>query len=329
MAKVLVTGANGFIGAWITKDLIEQGHEVFCLVRAKSDLSEIDGLAYQKMLGDVTDAESVIEASKGMDSVFHLAGVVAYKAADRPLMDRVNINGTQNVIQACLTNKVRRLVHYSSVCAIGAGRNPDQILNENSPYNIADLNLGYFETKRIGEELVRKAIKDHGLDAVMVNPSTVYGFGDAKKGSRKNQVKVAQGKLKVYPPGGVSVVAIEDVVQGTMAAWQKGRTGERYILSGENLSIKQVLGMIAEAAGQPPPSMMIPSWALHALGTLGDFARQFGVESPLSKETAWTTTLYHWFDHTKATKELGFNPRPAKVAIQNSVDWMKRHGLLK
>lgn len=328
MAKILVTGANGFIGAWISKSLADSGHEVFCLVRPTSDLSELEGVSYQKKIGDVTDLRSVQDACQGMDYVFHLAGVVAYRSADRPLMDKVNVQGTQNVIDACIQSNVKRLLHYSSVCAIGAGRSPSEVMNERSTYNLADLNLGYFETKRIGEELVVKAVKNGTLDAVIVNPSTVYGFGDAKKGSRKNQVKVAQGRLKFYPPGGVNVVAIEDVVQGTMTALHKGRSGERYILCGENFFIKDVLAMIAQAAGKEAPSIMIPSWLLHSLGTIGDLAIQAGFDSPLSKETAWTTTLYHWFDHTKATEELGFNPKPGKFAIQNSVDWMAKHGLL-
>lgn len=328
MSKVLVTGANGFLGAWLTQRLVEEGHEVFCLVRPTSDLTEIKHLKIQYKHGDVTNAESVGQACQGMDSVFHLAGLVAYKKSDRPQMDLVNVQGTQNVVDACVKSKVRRLVHLSSVVAVGAGFHPQQILNENSPYNIGHLNLGYFETKHQAEQIVKNAVQQNQLDSVMLNPSTIYGPADAKKGSRKSQVKVAQGKLKFYTSGGVSVVAVEDVVQGIISAWKKGRSGERYILSGENLLIKDLFKMIAELAGRPAPPFLMPGFALHTIGTLGDWASTVGLPAPLSRENAWTATLYHWFDHQKAKNELGFNPQSAKIALSQSVEWMRQNGLL-
>ena len=175
----------------------------------------------------------------------------------RPAMDKVNVGGTDNVVAACRKLKVRRLLHCSSVAAVGASEKR-QMLHENSPYTIGHLNLGYFETKRLAEEKVRDAVKRGLLDAVIVNPSTVYGPGDAKKGSRKVQVKVAQGRFPFYPSGGASIVAVHDVVDGMVAAWQKGRTGERYILSGENLLIRDVFRKIAARAGARPPIISLP-----------------------------------------------------------------------
>lgn len=328
MSKVLVTGANGFLGGWLTSRLVEEGHEVFCLVRPRSDLSEIKHLKIQYRHGDVTNLDSVQQAIQGIDSVFHLAGLVAYKKSDRPMMDKVNVQGTKNVVEACSENNVRRLVHLSSVVAVGAGFTPDQVLNEKSEYNLKHLNLGYFETKRLAEEIVKDAVIKNKLDSVMLNPSTIYGAADAKKGSRKSQVKVAQGKLKFYTSGGVSVVAVEDVVDGIMAAWKKGRSGERYILSGENLTIKDLFKTIAELAGQPPPPWLMPGWALHGIGAVGDVMSQIGLPSPLSRENAWTATLFHWFDSQKAKNELGFNPQSAKIALSKSVAWMEKNGLL-
>lgn len=329
MKKVLITGANGFLGSWVTRALVDEGHDVHALVRPKSDLSELDGVHCKFIHGDVTDVHSLFEACKEMDSVFHLAGVIAYKKSQRAQMEKVNVGGTENIVSVCREHKVRRLVYLSSVVAIGGGFTPDEILNEESVYNLKDLNLGYFETKHEAEKIVKKACDKNEIDAVILNPSTIYGAGDAKKGSRKMQVKVAQGKLKFYTSGGVNVVAVEDVVDGIFKAWKNGKSGERYILCGENILIRELFAMIAAEAGVKAPSWQIPDGLLHLLGSIGDGMEAAGFKGPVSKENAYTATMYHWFDSTKAQKELAFKPRPAREAIHNSVQWMKEHGLVK
>ncbi len=208
MANVLVTGANGFLGSWVVKILLQQGHQVKSLVRQGSDLSELQGIKTDLVYGDVTDIVSLQSAFAGVDAVFHLAGVIAYKASSRAMMEKVNVQGTANVIEACLQQKVPRLVHLSSVVAVGAGFSENEILNENSIYNISHLNMGYFETKRQAEELVIQACRERQLNAVILNPSTIYGAGDARKGSRGMQLKVAQGKLKFFPKGGVNFIPV-------------------------------------------------------------------------------------------------------------------------
>lgn len=328
MKKVIVTGANGFLGSWVTKALVAEGHHVHALVRPNSDLSELSGVNCKYVHGDVTDLPSLLEAFKGADSVFHLAGVIAYKKSQRALMEKVNVEGTEKVVAACREHHVRRMVYLSSVVAIGGGFSSNDILNEDSPYNVSDLDLGYFETKHAAEVIVKKACDKGEIDAVILNPSTIYGAGDAKKGSRKMQLKVAQGKLKFYTSGGVNVVAVEDVVAGILSAWKKGRTGERYILAGENILIKDLFAHIAAEAGVPAPSYQLPDSLLHVIGSLGDTMEKLGLKGPLSKENAYTATMYHWFDSSKAQRELDFKPRPAREAIHNSVQWMKDHGLL-
>lgn len=327
--KILVTGANGFLGSWVTKALVKEGHEVFALVRPHADLSELDGVACKYIHGDVTDITSLLEAINGMDSVFHLAGVIAYKKSQRALMEKVNVQGTANVIEVCREKNVRRLVYLSSVVAIGAGFTEKDILTEDSPYNISHLDLGYFETKRKAEQIVKAACDRNEIDAVIINPSTIYGGGDAKKGSRKMQLKVAQGKLKFYTSGGVNVVAVEDVVAGILSAWKMGRKGERYILAGENILIKDLFAMIAAEAGVSAPPYHLPDSLLHIVGKIGDCMEKMGLKGPLSQENAFTATMYHWFDASKAKKELNFQPRPARFAIHNSVQWMKDQGLVQ
>jgi dihydroflavonol-4-reductase len=326
--KVVVTGANGFLGSWLLKKLHRENVETYALVRKGSDLSELGNYEGAFVQGDVTQRDTLEEAFHNAHTVFHLAGVVAYKPKDRPLMERVNVEGTRNVIDACLKKKVSKLVHVSSVVAIGAGFSSDQILNEDSVFNVGHLHLGYFDTKKKAEDLVWTAAEQNQLNMVILNPSTIYGPGDARKGSRKTQIKVAQGKFKIYPPGGVNVVAVEDVVEGIVRAWQSQIRSRRFILASENLLIKDVFGVIARRAGVPEPRYPLPRWFLRGAGRAGDLLNNLGIESSLSSETAWTSTLYHWFDSARARRELGLDFQKSEKSIQASVDWMSAQGLL-
>lgn len=325
--KVLVTGANGFLGALLTKRLLEEGHQVKALVRKSSDLSELESVKPEYVYGDVTDEKSLLESFRDQDVVFHLAGYIAYKKSERPLLDKVNVIGTRNVVETCAALQIPKLLHMSSVAAVGSSFTA-QVLNESSSYDIHHLNLGYFETKKQAEDLVVAAAKKNHIHAVCVNPSTIYGFGDARKGSRSNQIKVARGELGFYTSGGVNVVAAEDVLDGTLQALEKGRNGERYILSSENMTIKVLFEKIAHSAGVRPPHVKMPNWFVHSLGILGDAASSLGVKVGLGRERAYTATMFHWFDCQKAKNELGYKPRPSDIAIENSVRWMRDHGYL-
>jgi dihydroflavonol-4-reductase len=221
------------------------------------------------------------------------------------------------------------LLYLSSVAAIGAGFSPAQVLNEASPYNLEKYNFGYFETKRKSEKIVVEFSRQNSIRAVIVNPSTIYGAGDARKGSRNTQLKVARGQGLFYPLGGVSIVAVEDVIEGILSAYKKGRNGERYILAGDNLYLKDVFKLIAEAAKVKPPYLPIPNCAMYFMAFLDERLSQFGLQGPLPSERAMVATFFHWFDHTKAKNELGFSPKSANYAIENSVRWMKDQGLLK
>lgn len=327
--KVVVTGANGFLGGWLTKRLCSEGYDVHVVVRPTSDMSDLAGLPIKKWMGDVLDLESLKKAFEGASLVFHLAGIVAYKKSDRKKMDAVNITGTQNVIEAIKFCRVPKILYLSSVVAVGAGFTPKQILNESSKYNLSHLNLGYFETKKMAEDIVVRETRSGAFESFIVNPSTIYGPADAKKGSRSIQLKVAQGKFPFYTGGGVNVVAVEDVIDGIIWTLKRGKSGKRYILCGENWTIQKLFTEIALAAGVQPPKIKIPDFALHGLGFIGDTLESFGIKGGISSENAWTSTLFHWFDNTKAREELGFKPRESRLAIQASVNWIREQGLLK
>lgn len=326
--KVLVTGATGFLGQWLTRRLLEEGHDVRVLVRSKAKLEDLSDLKLEVSEGDVTNPESLDRACKGVQGVFHLAGLIAYSRAQRQAMEAVNVQGTKNVIAAIEKNGSPRMLHLSSVTAIGAGFTKDQILDETSPYNVAHLGLGYFDTKHDAEVAVFDAVRAGRIEAVAINPSTIYGPGDAKKGSRSAQLKVARGKFPFYPPGGVNVVHVDDVVDLCIKAFHEGRSGERTIACGENLTIKETFDRIAALAGVKPPSLALPRTALFAIGKVGDMLESLGKKGPINTENAWTASMFHWFRHDKATRDFGFKPRPAQEALEASIRWSRDNALL-
>ncbi len=329
--KVLVTGATGFLGHWMTRRLLDEGMAVRVLVRNRQRLDELASLppnSYEVVEGDVTNYDSLEKACTGVQGVFHLAGLIAYSRAQRAAMEAVNVQGTKNLIKAIERTSEARLLLLSSVVAVGAGFSKDQILDESSPYNVGHLHLGYFDTKHDAELAVFDAVKNGKIEAIAVNPSTIYGAGDSKKGSRGVQLKVAKGRFPFYPPGGVNIVHVDDVVDLCVKAFNSGINGERFIACGENLTIEETFRRIAALANVPPPRLPLPRSAIFAIAKLGDLLEKIDRKGPINSENAWTSTLFHWFKHDKATKVFGFKPRPAQEALEASVIWSRNNGLI-
>ena len=332
----LVTGASGFLGGWLVKSLAQQG-PVRLLARKPESLTDLlqdlnkmnlDQQVESISLGDVTDKDSVMKACEGAAAVFHLAGLIAYKPSARQSMFAINVDGTRNVLEASLNYQLD-FQYVSSVVAVGAGKTP-QVLDEDSVFDLQGRNFGYFDSKKAAEDLMLTEARKKRIRIGITNPSTVYGPGDAKKGSRRMQVKAAQGRLPFVPSqGGVNVVSVHDVVSGILQVWKQGIAGERYILASENLSLQQLFQQIATSAQVAPPRLVVPGSVIRGLGKLNDFASSHfrQVPSLMSYENACVATLYHWFSSEKAQKHLGWKPRPANEAIAESVAWMKEHGI--
>jgi dihydroflavonol-4-reductase len=319
--RVLLTGGSGFIGGALNAALNARGFKVLALNRSVSGANALTAAGSDIISGSITDRELINRAVAAVDAVFHLAGIVSHHSRDADLMEQVNVKGTENII-AALKNTTKRLVHVSSVAAVGALLRPGMPLSEEAIYNLTDLNLPYFETKRRAELKVLEAVRNGLIDAVIINPSTVFGARDGLKGSRKAHVKAVTGRLLACPDGGVSIASIEAVCAATIAALSNGRRGERYILGGDNISIYEMFRIIAAASGSKPPRFVVPTPLLKALGYLLSPLELMNVSVPINITAVRTATLYHWYSSEKAKSELGYRPLSAKEALGQSAKWI-------
>jgi dihydroflavonol-4-reductase len=331
--KVFVTGGTGFLGSHLLESLYKEGAEVTALYRTEKKLESfleqdesLKAIKINWLKGDLFSDNWSLD---GCDYVYHLAGYVGYNPEDRKIMERVNIEGTAEVLKRIDSVKMDkpRLIYLSSVVAVGAGQSEKEVLNEDSEYNIKKYDFGYFETKRQAEELVTKFCKEGG-DAVSLNPSTIYGPRDMLKGSRKFQLKMAQGKLSVCSKGGVSIVHVKDVCDVLLQAACKGESGERYILSGDNITIKQMLNAIADLSKVKKVKRVLPTFLVLSLGYVSEAFKKININLGASLENLQVATMYHWFKNDKAKKVFDFNPRSHRECFKDSLDWAKQKGML-
>lgn len=324
--RVFVTGGSGFVGEHLCRALVKE-HQVCALVRKSSKLEALTELGVNLCYGDILDKESYRRQLEQADLIYHLAGHIAYDYRENEQMQKVNVEGTQNLLSLSPANS--KFIFLSSIVTIGASTSPNELLDENSPYNLSHLKLGYYETKRQAENLVLNAFKNRGLKALSLNPSSIYGPGDAKKGTRKMQVKCAQGKLRFYPSGGVSVVDLDDVVECLLAAPYKGTWGERYILNGENLKICDLFSMISLTAMASPPTIGIPKSILLGLGYMDQWlGKTLGKKGIITLDRAYSAVLYHWYRNEKASKQFNIKFKRAQVAVEKSVKWLRENDYL-
>lgn len=323
----LVTGATGFVGANLVEALNQRGWRVRALHRRTSSLRALDGLTYESALGDILDPDSLRAAMDGVEVVFHVAASADYWRNNADQMMRINVEGTRNVLQAALERSVRRVVYTSSCASLGL---PPfgQSLDERAQFNLLPRAFLYGYSKHLAEQECQAFIAK-GLDVVIVNPAVIFGPRDVNllSGSLVIETK-RRGGLPFTPPGGVSVIDVGDVCAGQIAAAERGRAGERYILTSENLWYADLIGMICEVVGAPKPKVKLPGWALRLAGAAAEALRRIGIRTPLSPEQLRFTAETLWFDNSKARRELGFAPRPAREAIQRTYDWYRVNGMV-
>jgi dihydroflavonol-4-reductase len=332
--RILVTGATGFIGSRLCRALLGAGHRVRALHRTRSPLGILAGLPIELVLGDILDPSSLDPCVEGVEAVIHCAGELGPRSS-RLKPDAVIVShavGTRNVTQAALKCGVARFIYTSSVAALGIpGIQPSAettpLMTETHQWNYDARRWPYGYAKHMAELEVLQAVRS-GLDAVIVNPSIVIGAGDLNQSSNAFIVFVALHGLPLAVQGGVNVVHIDDVLQGHMAALEQGRTGERYILAGENLSIPRLLALTAEIAHRRPPRWTIPNWAVtSASSVVGLLPRLLGL--PLPGELLRLAGRFFFYDASKARKDLGLGmPKPYHKAAAESLAWYAENGYL-
>ena len=333
----LVTGATGFVGANLACALAERGDRVRALVRrSASRLDALEGVPVEYAAGDILDSDSLLEAMRGCQVVFHVAAVSQYWRSGAEAVYRVNVEGTRNVLHAALKCGVQRLVHTSSVAALGYSP-PNAPADETQTFPDHLRWFVYGHSKHLSELEVHEAI-GRGLPAVIVNPCVVLGPRDVNFVSGSLIRASVRGQLRVVPPGGSNLVHVADVVAGHIAAAERGRVGERYILGGENLSHKAAARMLSQVTGGPPPLLTLPAWSLPALARLVDAVNR--LNRPLAKTGDFrkpplvtgqqirlgACTFYVRND--KAVRELGLPRTPLRQAAAEACAWYREHGLL-
>lgn len=326
-AKILITGGAGFLGQKLARALLDEGHEVRLLVRKARGSGPEPRLSYAQ--GDLADEDSLERACEGIDWVFHAAGLISYNPKKAELMRITNVDGTRSMAEAALRQKVKRFVFTSSTAAIGVNEDPRALLNENSPFNARKLGLAYFDTKYDAERELLKVV-EKGLDAVIVNPGSLLGPGDTRRFEKGYAGLVYKYNPRVLFHGGINFVDVEDVVKGHLLAREKGRTGERYILGGENLSFGELIIRIDAIIGRPPPKRYVPVAAMGLLAGGLRVLNAFGVDIHMTPELVrQVCSWYLYVDSGKAERELGYRPSRIDRAIAGTIEWLKSIGRIK
>lgn len=323
--RVAVTGGAGFIGAHVVRALKSRGVAVSVLVLPGDEAQLLQGLDVVKVVGDVATGEGLDALMKDAGGVFHLAAIYALWLAQPQRMFDVNVQGTRQVLAAARRAGIGRVVHTSSMAAVGYEEG-EESADETTVFVQDELANDYILSKAQAEE-VALAEADDGLEVVAVNPSFPIGPGDLGPTPTGRIIRaMARGLFPMTVPGGMNAVDVRDVAEGHLLAFERGRSGERYLLAGENMTNAEVARVVAEAVGKKPPQRMIPGWALFAVaGAVEWTARLVTRTDPLltRRSVAYTAGRHLYFDNRKAREELGFTPRPAEIAIRDAVRWFE------
>lgn len=294
--------------------MLARDHRVRVLTRPGRELPFDAGLVAERIDGDLCERETLARGVDGAALVVHLAALVSFRREDRAEMQRVNADATAELAALARAAQVGRLLHVSTISAVGYRDRPEAI-DETAAYNFGPLRIGYCDTKHAGERAVL-AEAERGLDAVVVNPPSMFGIGDRRKGDDSLITAVLEGRLKLAPPGGINVASVTCVCAGIMAAIARGRRGERYILGGQNLTGRGLVESIANVVGGVPPRRTMPPWLVRLAATvLGAKERMFGSRPPLTSDILRLAPRFLWYSSAKAERELDWRAGPVDAGI--------------
>jgi dihydroflavonol-4-reductase len=322
-----ITGATGFLGSHVARLLAEQGASLRLLVRSTSDLRNIADLNAERVEGDLRDPASIEKALAGCDALFHVAADYRLWVRDPEQMYRANVDGTRGLIEAARKQGVRRIVYTSSVATMGFSSN-GTLADENSPVSLADMIGPYKRSKFMAEQVAFEAARA-GVDVVVVNPTTPIGERDLKPTpTGRIVVDFLKRKFPAYVDTGLNLVDAAECARGHVQAFEKGRSGERYILGGENLTLKQILDRLAAITGLPSPTVKLPYVFALAAGVVDETVtgRILGREPRATIDAVRMGRKKMFITSAKAERELGWQSVPVDGALQRSVDWFRANG---
>jgi dihydroflavonol-4-reductase len=322
-----VTGATGFVGSHVARALAEQGADLRVLVRANSNLKNIQDLKADLVIGDLRDPASLEKGIGGCDVVFHVAADYRLWVRDPGEMYRANVEGTRAILEAAQKNRVRRVVYTSSVATMGFTSN-GQPADENSPVSLDNMIGPYKRSKFMAEQVAIEAARA-GQDVVIVNPSTPVGECDIKPTpTGRIVVDFLKKKFPAYVDTGLNLVDVKECARGHIAALEKGSRGERYILGGENLTLKQILDKLARITGLPSPTIRVPYVLALATGVVDEIVtgRIRGREPRATIDAVRMGRKKMFVSSAKAERELGWKRVPVDDALRRAADWFRDNG---
>ncbi len=316
MTKSLITGASGFLGSHLARALSDRGDELRLLLRDPSRAEHLGDIEFEVAEGDILDRDSIRKALAGVDRVFHVAGTTSHRSSDRERVFKVNTAGTRNVAEGALRAGVERMVHTSSIAGVGPAK-PGGTADESQLFTAGRLGIAYMNSKHEAEtEVLRAAAK--GLPAVIVNPSFVLGPDDPTGTSNELIRRFLTRQIPVIVDGGLNVVDVRDVAAGHLLADERGMEGERYILGGQNLTLKRLFAELSQIADVPAPAVKLPGQL--AAGAVAALERA-GIPMPTATDEVKAGSLWWTYSNEKARRELGFKPRPHEETLADAVDW--------
>ena len=325
----LVTGATGFVGSAVARALLRAGHRVRVLVRPNSDRRNLADLCVEIAEGSMEDPPSLVRAVAGCRYVYHVAADYRIWVPDPAPMFRANVVGTRDLLVAALEAGAERVVYTSSVATLGlvSGGSAD----EKTPSRVEDMIGPYKRSKFEAEEVARELAVARGLPVVIVNPSTPVGPGDIKPTPTGRLIlEAARGQMPAFVDTGLNIVHVNDVATGHLAAAEKGRVGERYILGGENLSLAEILAEVSQVVGRRAPRFRIPHSVLLPIAFGAECTARITGRAPfVTLDGVRMSRKKMYFTSDKASRELGYAPRPARQAISDAVAWFRTNGYLR
>lgn len=324
---VLLTGASGFVGSAVLRKLLARGDSVRVLVRPESDRRNLEGLDVTFTEGNLLDGPSLERAASGCTALYHVAADYRLWVRRPQEMYDANVEGTRRLMQAALAVGMERVVYTSSVATLGLNKDGSPA-HEATPVSLDDMIGHYKRSKYLAEDVVKRMVTEEGLPAVIVNPSTPIGPRDIKPTpTGKMIVEAAAGRMPAYVDTGLNVVHVDDVAEGHLLAYDRGVVGERYILGGQNMALRDILAAIASLTGRPAPRIRLPHdllWPVAAVAEMWGLIS--GREPFVTFDGLKMSKKRMFFASDKATQALGYQPRPALDALKDAVTWFREAG---